>query len=206
MYKVFLYNKPIILAQNQKIINKQYSAYTFKADTFHDVSHYYFRLEQDRSIPCLALYSEDFEQLTDHFFSLFEYVLAAGGIVKSRLKTYLFIFRHGKWDLPKGKVKKNEEIPLAAVREVEEETGISGPEILRDLPSTFHIYRIKSRRLIKRTCWYEMIVNEEQPLTPQTKEEITQARWMNRHEAEIASLKTYHALKELIQGYLRAEF
>ncbi|MCF8301637.1 MAG: NUDIX domain-containing protein [Bacteroidales bacterium] len=202
MYKVFLYNKPIILAQSQKDINKGYADHTYRADTFQDVSHHYFRFEQDRSFPYLAMYSDNLQQLTDHFFSLFEFVKAAGGIVRSGENSYLFIHRRGKWDLPKGKVEQGEDVQYAAIREVEEETGVIAPEIIRELPSTFHIYRVKNKRMLKRTYWYEMYVKTEQPLKPQTVEEISQAVWMTRDQALASCQNTYYSLQELIKGYL----
>ena len=39
--------------------------------------------------------------------------------------SYLFIYRNDKWDLPKGKIEKNEVVIEAAVREVMEETGVA---------------------------------------------------------------------------------
>jgi 8-oxo-dGTP pyrophosphatase MutT (NUDIX family) len=38
------------------------------------------------------------------FFSLFKIIEAAGGVVKNGRGEILFIFRRGKWDLPKGKI------------------------------------------------------------------------------------------------------
>jgi len=38
------------------------------------------------------------------FLSLFKIVKAAGGLVKNEAGEWLFIFRRGKWDLPKGKI------------------------------------------------------------------------------------------------------
>ena len=62
------------------------------------------------------------------------YVRAAGGIImlndNSSLITHhsslkmLLIQRNGRWDLPKGKVEPGETLLQAALREVEEETGI----------------------------------------------------------------------------------
>ena len=54
------------------------------------------------------------------------YVPAAGGIVQNEHREVLFIFRKGKWDLPKGKMEKAERPEVAAIREVEEECGVTG--------------------------------------------------------------------------------
>src|ERR1700759_4462521 len=37
-------------------------------------------------------------------------IKAAGGMVRNDDGNYLFIFRNGKWDLPKGKVEKDEKV------------------------------------------------------------------------------------------------
>ena len=50
----------------------------------------------------------------------FKLILAAGGLVKKQ-QDYLFIYRNGKWDLPKGKLENNETFSQCALREVEEE-------------------------------------------------------------------------------------
>ena len=52
------------------------------------------------------------------------WVRAAGGIVTAPDGTMLLIQRNGRWDLPKGKVEPGETLLQAALREVEEETGI----------------------------------------------------------------------------------
>jgi hypothetical protein len=50
---------------------------------------------------------------------------AGGGFVHNKKGEVLFIFRNGKWDLPKGGIEKGEEIEDTAMREVEEETGVN---------------------------------------------------------------------------------
>src|SRR5204863_7675563 len=52
--------------------------------------------------------SPDFEKLKKAFFKHFTVIEAAGGIVQNEEKDLLFIFRRGKWDLPKGKMEKKE--------------------------------------------------------------------------------------------------
>ena len=44
-------------------------------------------------------------------------------------KEFLLIFRDEMWDLPKGKQEPDEEISKTALREVEEECGISGMDL-----------------------------------------------------------------------------
>src|SRR3546814_3091780 len=53
------------------------------------------------------------------------YIEAAGGLVRNQQGQYLFIFRHGKWDLPKGKLEAGETPAEGGIREVEEECGIT---------------------------------------------------------------------------------
>ncbi|MEI6184694.1 MAG: NUDIX domain-containing protein, partial [Bacteroidota bacterium] len=42
-------------------------------------------------------------------------IIAAGGIVTNPDNDILFIFRRGKWDLPKGKLDEGESIEQCAV-------------------------------------------------------------------------------------------
>src|SRR6476661_1663707 len=51
---------------------------------------------------------KNFEKLKKDFFKHFTFIEAAGGIVQNDRKDLLFIFRRGKWDLPKGKMEKGE--------------------------------------------------------------------------------------------------
>ena len=51
-------------------------------------------------------------------------IIAAGGLITNEKNQLLMMFRRGKWDLPKGKVDEGETLEAAAVREVQEETGI----------------------------------------------------------------------------------
>ena len=61
------------------------------------------------------------------FLPVFTQIPAAGGVV-IRNEKILFIFRNGKWDLPKGKIDNGETAKEAAIREVAEECGIDRPQ------------------------------------------------------------------------------
>ena len=79
------------------------------------------------------------------------------------------IFRNSKWDLPKGKLEVGENIQECAIREVEEECGISNLEIVSELSSTYHTYEMNGKAILKRTYWFKMNTNYDNKLLPQIK-------------------------------------
>ena len=101
---------------------------------------------------------------------MFKLVEAAGGLVRN-LKTnhFLFIFRNKKWDLPKGRINKNEEVKNAAIREVEEETGVENLSIIKPLNTTYHIFKKNRKYRLKKTFWYLMETDYIDELTPEKK-------------------------------------
>ncbi len=108
------------------------------------------------------------------------------------------IFRLGFWDFPKGKVETGEEWETAAIREVEEETGLHGIRLTKSLPNTYHTYNLRGTPILKITHWYEMHA-PKQPLVPQTEEDISQAVWVARSEVAKNLEDSYASLKELWQ-------
>ncbi len=63
-----------------------------------------------------------------------------GTWLKMRKGEVLFMFRRGKWDLPKGKLDPGETLEACALREVEEETGVGQLELKNFLLVTEHTY------------------------------------------------------------------
>jgi 8-oxo-dGTP pyrophosphatase MutT (NUDIX family) len=138
-----------------------------------------------------------------NFFSLFKTVEAAGGVVRNEKDELLFIFRFGKWDLPKGKFSGPGETPeQAALREVREETGLRKIRVSRDLSPTYHIYYEKGIRILKKTQWYEMTASSARPLKAQAEEGIEKIRWVPRDKLDRILDNTYASLKELISGFM----
>lgn len=123
---------------------------------------------------------------TPKFRSL-KLINAAGGLVKNGKGEYLFIFRNGRWDLPKGKLEKKELIKECAVREIEEECGISNLQIVHRLPPTFHIYELNGTMAIKHSHWFLMNYKGTKTLKPQKEEGIKKAVWVKK--AIISRLK-----------------
>ena len=135
-------------------------------------------LEKGSDFDRVILYTDDLEQLYQDFTNHYQLIEAAGGLVLNPEKELLMIFRMGHWDLPKGKIEKGEQIQEAAVREVEEETGIKDVSIKDYFHKTFHFYRDKQqKRALKISHWYLMEAPKQQ-LIPQTEEEIELAEWV----------------------------
>ena len=62
----------------------------------------------------------------------------------NELGEILVIFRRGSWDIAKGKLDPGETLKEAAVREVMEETGISGIKRKELIDITYHTYLNKT--------------------------------------------------------------
>ena len=143
--------------------------------------------------------------LTKNFKSVFKeikrsmiLIKAAGGIVSNEADKYLFIFRNGKWDLPKGKIEKGEKSRIAAIREVQEECGINIDSSGDKVCNTYHIYEINGAMVIKKTAWYWMRANKQKKLVPQLEEGITDARWLSSGNLMLVRQNTYPLIKDLI--------
>ncbi|RQO70337.1 NUDIX hydrolase [Pedobacter sp. KBW06] len=127
-------------------------------------------------------------------------IKAAGGLVKSAKGNYLFIFRNKKWDLPKGKVEKDEKMKEAALREVEEECGVKIYTNDEKLCKTYHVYTIGSKVVLKKTNWYSMTVKGEPKLIPQKEEGITKASWLSTAELAPVLSNTYPSIVQVLEA------
>ncbi len=147
------------------------------------------------------LVSSNEDELFDVFSSCFKVINAAGGLVLNKNSKVLFIKRFGLWDFPKGKMEKGESPEETAIREVEEETSVRGLEITNQLPSTWHIYKLKQNWVLKKTFWFEMRTDSDSKLFPQKKEDIETAEWRNPEEAEELLKLSYRSLREGFKTY-----
>ena len=138
------------------------------------------------------------ERLLEHIKPCFKYIEAAGGIVYNKKGEILFIYRRGKWDLPKGKKKKGEHVEDTAVREVKEECGLNDCNISEFLTATYHTYHLKDKKVLKKTFWYKM-TTEDLRLKPQFEEDIIKAEWLNKTDLNKVLLNTYWSVKDVIE-------
>jgi 8-oxo-dGTP pyrophosphatase MutT (NUDIX family) len=126
-------------------------------------------------------------------------ILAAGGLVENEKGDILFMFRRGKWDLPKGKLDPGETLEECALREVEEETGVGQLEMKKFLLQTLHEYEELGKVIQKKTHWFLMTTTSLQSLVPQTEEDITDLRWIAPADFDIVLRNTYPAIVEVLR-------
>ncbi len=132
----------------------------------------------------------------------FKLIGAAGGMVWNNEDALLMIFRRGYWDLPKGKIEKGETNEEAALRELEEETGIKNIELQNFISSTYHIY-FEKKWILKETFWFRMRSNYQTKLIPQTEEDIEQACWVPFNEIASKLKLTYSSIAEILKNTLK---
>lgn len=151
----------------------------------------------------ITIYHEDYKKLSKDFKGLFTVIEAGGGLVINEFDEILFIFRRGHWDLPKGKLEKGEKKKDAALREVEEETGIRMLELGKKICVTNHVYKNKSgKRLIKKSYWYHMTA-PKMDLIPQIEEDITEAKWMTMETFNSRERVVYSSITEVLDKYVK---
>lgn len=198
MYKVFVNHKSIVLTDRRIPDavgdNQIYLTY----DDFEELSYTLQLLETSHHLRGLIFCFHDLEMLWADFRAHFKEIEAAGGLVRNENNEYLLIYRRGKWDLPKGKLDAGETPDLAALREVEEECGISDLKSGAELPPTYHTYEQDGMRILKKTYWFEMTSNQEE-LTPEKEEDIEKVEWVNLNTQVVEELDTYPNIRLILK-------
>lgn len=198
MYKVFYNEKMLILSEKPLDGIKNL---LFSTDSQFDEALAKLR---NSTIEKLNIYYHNVEKLLGHLKSHFDSLDAAGGVVENEHNEILFIYRLGKWDLPKGKVEKGETTEVAAVREVVEECGIEAPDLGELITVTYHIYFQKDFKF-KSVYWYKMKFNGKKTPIPQNEEGIEIAAWKPKNELKTLMGNTYENIKIVIEQYLNED-
>lgn len=179
--KIYFGDKPLYLCDEvdeviQPFVHHDDAIFIDELNT-HTVKTMIHEMEQP-SIHAGVFYHPDLDTLKKAFYKKFTLVMAAGGLIQNEKKDILLIFRRGKWDLPKGKLDKGENLEDCAIREVEEETGLSKVKLINPLTITYHTYHEGARFILKESHWFTMKVNGDQQLVPQTEEDILEIKWV----------------------------
>ena len=152
----------------------------------------------------MVLKSSDPQWLFCYVTSFFVSRKAAGGLVINKHGQMLFIFRHGKWDLPKGHPDPGETPEETALRETEEECGVDQLSILSPLPCTYHAFPLKNDQwAMKKTVWFLMTTASTKTPVPQVKEDITRAEWVDRKNIPEIFNNVFSSVRDLVDYALR---
>ncbi len=195
MYKVFVNDKPLFLTNE---ISKETDFQLFLLESV-DIEQLIIKMYQNK-IQKASLYYPDEAELLRVFKSKIPVSKAGGGLVYNNKREVLFIFRGGKWDLPKGGTEKGENIEDTAMREVEEETGVNQLEIVKKLQKTYHVFKRNGVFKLKITTWFEMKSNFQGIPHGQLEEGIEQAVWLNPDQIQHALLNSYENIKLLFES------
>ena len=152
---------------------------------------------EDETAGNLDLGDVDGEDLAFAIKNIFRQAPAAGGVVIIDNK-FVAIERNGIPDLPKGHIEKGESPEVAALREVEEETGITDLEIIKELPATWHCYLLDNQWTIKKTNWYLMKTASGMKNIPQTEEGISKVYLVDKKGVNEFEKNTFESLKTLV--------
>ncbi|MCC6700819.1 MAG: NUDIX domain-containing protein [Fluviicola sp.] len=201
MYKVFIDNKVILFCEKYKIQKKSSNEVILSVDDWSKFDLIAFRQQTDAMIQ-LVVIAKHPEATILEMFKSYQLVEAAGGIVK-RKNSYLFIERHGLWDIPKGKMDEGELPAETAVREIEEECGITGPVVRKPLGITFHTYEWKGKPVLKKNHWFVLDYEGPKTVTPQLEEAITKAVWLKKNAISTLKENTYASICEVIDLFLK---
>jgi mutator protein MutT len=205
MYKIYINGTPLFLTST-----KDFPSLKLEGDNFIKMRYigkkkflhnYLDLLEKNTSFDAIVLHSLDLEKLWEHFCSIFKIIEAAGGIVKNENEEVLMIYRMGYWDLPKGKIEKGESREEAAIREVQEETGIQSVDLQELIHTTYHTYKSKKgKKILKVSYWYTMETSDSD-LIPQAEEGIEQAIFVKLGSFFSQPKKIYGNILDVVATY-----
>ncbi|MFY0645155.1 MAG: NUDIX domain-containing protein [Bacteroidia bacterium] len=200
MYRIFRGKHLLILASSDEDHSAYQPDFVFKKPTEEQIKEM-LSISKSSTKALIIILVDKPKKLLKRIKSEFKLVEAAGGLVFNHKDEILAIKRLGKWDLPKGKLKKGENIESCAMREVEEETGASGLSIVDHLTETYHTYYRYNKWHLKKTYWYIMDCKKHKNLVPQAEEDIEEAKWFKFKKLNPEKLDTYPAIKWILQEY-----
>jgi len=203
MYKIYVNGRPMVLAtlpqEGFQPSSNPDDFITIYTGNPKSLLGYVDMLEKNDDFKQVTIYGNDGERLFREFSTQFTILEAAGGLVFNTDGQALLIYRLDTWDLPKGKIDPGETPEIAAVREVQEETGLKEVQLGAFLQMTYHTYRhLKKGRILKPTYWYRMTTPETK-LTPQAEESIEKAEWKSVPDFLQSGLPVYPNIRLVLE-------
>ncbi len=195
MYRLFCYNRTLVAKYfSEDVFSNDDDNSKCSNELVDSIKHW---LEDD-SVKCLDLGDTDGDSVALALKTVFRQAPAAGGVVMID-NQFVAIERKGIADLPKGHIEKGETPEVAALREVEEETGIKNLEIIKELPATWHCYLVDNEWTIKKNSWFLMRTSTGMNFVPQTEEGITKVYLVGKDDVNEFVKNTWESLIPLIE-------
>ncbi|MCK4880047.1 MAG: NUDIX domain-containing protein [Bacteroidales bacterium] len=201
MYKVFFNDRTVFFGDDFSRAFAKHKGLFYKYNNFYELNELVGLFDSLNQINNLYIFHEDMLMLFEEFKACFKVIEAGGGVVLNARGEFLVIRRNGTWDLPKGKLEKGEDFQSAALREVEEETGLPGLQLVDPLISTYHTYTLKGKRVLKKTKWFEMQFGGSGDPVLQAEEGITDYRWATPGETGFIRENSYASILDVL--YMR---
>jgi len=201
--KIYFNDKPLFLCDEMTPEIKEYAHHddAVMIDDFsHPAVNSMIHEMRQAKVHAGIFVHRDLEELRKAFWKKFLLVKAGGGLVRNGEEKYLFMFRRGVWDLPKGKLDPGETIEHCAIREVMEETGIEGVILEGPLLTTYHTYDESGKHILKETHWFRMQAPAPGGLTPQLEEQITELRWVDKEGMKDLLRNTFPSIKDVVKS------
>lgn len=136
-------------------------------------------------------------------------LITSGGVVIQNHQI-LFIFKNGRWDLPKGHLEEGNSSEETALIEISEETGLPKKNltVLKKLIPTHYHKRVQGEMIVKKTFWYlvEFNGNMDTPLIPDKSEGITECRWFSLNELVLVLEESHERIRYLMEFCLNMPF
>jgi hypothetical protein len=201
MYKVFFKDRTVYFGDDFSKTFVKNNGLFYKYNNLEELTEIVHAFYHLRKIEKLFIFHDDIISLFEEFKACFNYIEAAGGVVRNDEGKFLVMLRDGIWDMPKGKLDAGENTEQAALREVAEETGLKDLQIIRPILSTFHTYQLTESMVLKKTKWYEMSSPGNQETVPQISENITEIRWVEPGNTDFIRKNTYPSILDVL--YIR---
>lgn len=203
-YEVHIDGKVLIIGEPPKFKAMPNNWLALKVETSEEMQALVGTLIDNKLLQGAHAFGAQVDQLLHWFRQGYVLVEAAGGAVSDGAGRLLAIHRLGRWDLPKGKVETGEALKEAAVREVQEETGLAQLRVVRPLCETWHTYGRNGKQHLKCTHWYLMEGDAAEGLAPQTEEDIDAVRWLDAAGVEDLRKDTYPSVLRVLNAWEEA--
>ena len=177
MYKVYFSNRSVEIVPAGSVAGYNDGRVYYKYQQGDDLSQLPLWFEKADDIDALVIEADSPGTAFDEFISALKREVAAGGVIGNGKGQTLLFWRRGAWDMPKGHQEPGETLEECALREVQEETGLTHIALGEPICVTYHTYHRGGNFVLKESHWYRMDLTEPEKVKVQAEEDIERASW-----------------------------